>query len=401
MEGTAAHALAELVLNGNIPDANDMLGEKIFWEERGEKVSWTVNADMVEYIQGYVDTVRRRAEEFAMLPDVKGVTIHVEEKVDFSAVIGIADQFGTADILIEVEFEDGSVMLSVEDLKYGMGVKVDAEGNEQLMTYGAGAMSTFELIGCDVTKVILAIHQVRLRHLSEFEYSAQQIRDFGVTLSTQANVAEIQRERYRSGTPAGKLVLKAGEKQCRFCKAKGFCPTIRNEVVDTTYNTTTPVTLADFDDLTEEDMSSPKMDGEENREWLGACMDKIAMIEGWCSAIRARVFTELEAGEKVKGYKLVEGKRGNRAWRDKEEAEEALKSMRVKQDDMYDRKLISPTKAEKLLKGSTRKWNRAQKLIVRADGKPSVAPESDKRPALDIRPASDGFDDLTQGDDLV
>jgi hypothetical protein len=70
--------------------------------------------------------------------------------------------------------------------------------------------------------------------------------------------------------------------------------------------------------------------------------------------------------------------------------------MRLKLDQMYKMSIISPTDAEKLLaKDSPRRWTTLQKLISRAEGKPSVAPVSDKRPAIVMRPASSDFDDLT------
>lgn len=399
-EGTAAHELAEMVLTGKVKTANEMLGETIHWKEGGEPAKWTVDPDMVDNVQEYVDRIRERVEEFKMLPGVKSVTLHVEEKVDFSDVIGIPDQSGTADIVIEVEFEDDTVLLSVEDLKYGQGVVVDAEDNEQLLTYAAGVMSAYELVGYDVVKVNVAIHQIRKKHLSEHTYTAEEVRMHGLSLRTQARVAETQRERFKDGAAASELVLKPGEKQCKFCKAKAICPAIRDDITKTVYERTV-ATADDFDDLTEEDCAKPRFDEDENRSWLAACMAKIDMIEDWCKSIRARTFLELEAGEKVPGYKLVEGKRGNRAWKDDAEAEDMLKSMRVKKDDMYKMSLISPTQAEKILKDNPRKWNRAQKLITRADGKPSVAPESDKRPALIVRPVADNFDDLTEGEDLV
>jgi len=63
---------------------------------------------------------------------------------------------------------------------------------------------------------------------------------------------------------------------------------------------------------------------------------------------------------------------------------------------MYDFSLISPTSAEKLLKAKPKRWSKAQELITQADGKPSVAPESDKRPALVITPAADDFNNLEE-----
>lgn len=67
----------------------------------------------------------------------------------------------------------------------------------------------------------------------------------------------------------------------------------------------------------------------------------------------------MHAGEAIPGFKMVQGKKGNRAWTDAEEAEKLLKSMRLKTEQMYDLKLISPTKAAALQK---------KKLSARANG---------------------------------
>ena len=129
------------------------------------------------------------------------------------------------------------------------------------------------------------------------------------------------------------------------------------------------------------------------------------MIEGWCKAIRAKAEAELLAGHPVPGYKLVEGRRGSRRWTNDAEVEQTLKSMRMKLEEMYDFSLISPTTAEKLHKAGTigpRQWPKLQGLITQSEGKPSVAPATDKRPALVIQATADEFADVSEGvEDLV
>jgi hypothetical protein len=117
-------------------------------------------------------------------------------------------------------------------------------------------------------------------------------------------------------------------------------------------------------------------------------MDKVGLVEDWCKAIRAEIERRLLQGLSVTGYKLVEGKQGNRKWSDEAQAEAAMKSMRLKSDEMYERKVISPTAAEKVLKQTPAKWEKLQKLIVRNPGKPSVAKADDKRPALAVHTAT-------------
>ena len=143
-------------------------------------------------------------------------------------------------------------------------------------------------------------------------------------------------------------------------------------------------------------------------ERLATLMDAADSLEGFVKAVRAETERRLLAGKFTDPrYKLVEGRQGARSWNDEGEAEATLKAMRLKVDQMYDFKLISPTTAEKLLSETNkRKWAKLQPLIGRSDGKPSVAPASDKRPALSMaiaeqfeelpaeEPVIDNFEDL-------
>jgi hypothetical protein len=94
----------------------------------------------------------------------------------------------------------------------------------------------------------------------------------------------------------------------------------------------------------------------------------------------------------------VQGKKGNRQWSNAEDAEALLKSMRIKHDQMYDYKLASPTSLEKLAKAGEigpRQWPKIAELITQSEGSPSVAPVSDKRPALVTSATASDFDDVT------
>ncbi|EXI92407.1 MAG: hypothetical protein AW12_00618 [Candidatus Accumulibacter sp. BA-94] len=52
--------------------------------------------------------------------------------------------------------------------------------------------------------------------------------------------------------------------------------------------------------------------------------------------MRAEAERRLIAGISVPGFKLVEGKKGPRAWDDPTQVESLLKSMRLKAAEMYD-----------------------------------------------------------------
>lgn len=126
---------------------------------------------------------------------------------------------------------------------------------------------------------------------------------------------------------------------------------------------------------------------------LGETMTKIPMIEAWIKSIRAEVERRLLQGEAIPGWKLVQGKKGNRQWDDEGKAEEALKKLKLKVDEMYHKYIISPTDAEKLLKkAQPAKWEKLQAHITQKEGAKSVAPDNDPRPAIIVGQALDGFE---------
>jgi len=138
-------------------------------------------------------------------------------------------------------------------------------------------------------------------------------------------------------------------------------------------------------------------------EQLGLLMESIDLVEGWAKAVRAELERRMLAGGEVPGFKLVKGREGIRKFSDAAEAEKMMKSMRLKQDVMYDWTLISPTTAEKLYADGIigkKQWPKLQALITRSEGGLSVAPAADKRPAVVITPVADDFEVLPDADDL-
>ena len=124
-------------------------------------------------------------------------------------------------------------------------------------------------------------------------------------------------------------------------------------------------------------------------EALSSAMSKVELVEQWCKGVREEAFRRLKDGIDVPGFKIVTGRMGNRKWSDEAAVEAAFKSYRFKIDQMYDLKLISPTKAEKLLSDNPRRWAKLEKLITRDEGKPSVAPVTDRRPAKVVTNVAD------------
>lgn len=390
-EGTAAHELAAMCLTDE-RDALAYKGRRIAVGHR----TFEVDDDMAGYVQVYVDGVRARVEEFKLRGAIS-VELHVEQRVPIGHITGEEGAEGTSDAVIIAEWPDHTATCSVIDLKYGRGVQVYAEDNPQLQMYALGAVEKFGLL-YDFKDVRVAVSQPRLAdEFSEWECTIGDLRTFGEHAADRARTARIAlqfRDNWIKGPDLSYLT--PGE-HCRkaFCKARATCPKLAQFVTDSVG--------ADFDEIVE--MAEPKAlyeGGDEVSEELGVeyppadlatKMQAVDLIEDWCKAVRAKVERVLLDGGEVPGFKLVQGRAGARAWSDKDQAEAMLKSMRLKSEDMYDYKLISPTSAEKLLaKESPKRWAKLQALISRSEGKPSVAPASDKRPALVIAPVVEDFE---------
>lgn len=418
-EGTAAHFLLEQCLTEQKEaKAYQGLGIKV---ENGNAEFHTsgkypVGLDMIHEIQKTLDVIYSLAD---------GATVYPEQVLSIEFITGEEDATGTSDTVII----KGDTAI-IADLKYGRGVQVFAEGNEQLLIYGASAVADFDALG-EIEHVELHILQPRLNHFDVWKLSVAEMNE-------RIEVIRQTAKRILAG-PEG-LTAVPGEKQCRFCKASATC----NERTDFTLQLITetfvdldkgfvkvempqaekllaqsfgvkPAAISFNEAMFPEDGDPhqdahftvkkpnvrPSLEAAELKlpdasdERLATLMDAADMIEGFAKAVRAEVERRLLAGKFTDArYKLVEGRQGARSWTSEEEAEAALKAMRLKVDQMYDFKLISPTTAEKVLKeANPRKWTKLQSLIGRSDGKPSVAPASDKRPALNLAIAEQ-FEDL-------
>lgn len=398
-EGTAAHTLASWCLEEK-QQAAAYIGRRIDVNNYDGTVRRTfeVTDDMAEHVQTYVDAIYARIENFKLQGAV-GVDLMVEVKVDFSTFVGEAEQFGTSDAVLLVDFGT-HMLIDVNDLKFGRGVKIYAEDNEQMKIYALGAFDQFSALG-DYTRVSWCIHQPRIGHVDEAECDAAALLEWASSkLRPAADNALYLYEHRAEAT----LDLNPGEKQCKFCKAKASCPALQNHVLSTVADDFVDVTQPIAPQLATAIERVENSDGAHIANLLGAA----DLIESFVKAVRAKAETELLAGHDVPGYKLVQGKKGARQWGDVQAAETAMKSMRLKQEVMYDFKLISPTTAEKLAKSEVigkKQWPKLQALITQSEGGLSVAPVSDTRPAVVITPVEDDFEAVPAAtetiDDLV
>lgn len=375
-EGTAAHQVLTWALQDEAP-ASAYIGRVI----DVDGYSFEVDDDMAGHVQVCIDYTHDVAGD-------DGV-IFADIRVNYSSYLGVPedDAWGTADVIVARGGE-----LIVIDFKYGQGVEVSAEGNPQMSLYALGALQAYQGLVADFERVRLVISQPRIKKVpSEYDMTVAELEGWASATARNA-VLSCQ----TAGNAFGQVLdwddkyLAPGEKQCKFCRAKATCIKLRNEIAATVCGMA-PASPDEFVDIQITQAGST-----DSEEWLAACMSKVDLIADWCKAVQAETERRLLAGDNVPGYKLVQGKRGARQWSNVEDAEKTLKSFRLKTEEMYDFKLISPTSAEKLAKAETigkRQWPKLQGLIVQSEGKPHVAPATDPRPAIEVKPVVEYFDD--------
>lgn len=336
MEGTSAHSLAELCLVNN-REAKSYLNQII------PETGWKVDDEMAEYVQNYIDYVE----------SIKGNRM-VEVRVDFST--WVPDGFGTSDI---ITIDNNT--LHIIDLKYGQGIRVDADDNSQLKLYALGAIADFGYL-YDIEIITLHIMQPRLDHISVFEISVTDLLAWGDYVKTRAAMCDI---------PNAPRV--AGESQCRWCKAKPNCPELMR--------LTESALVADFTDIS----VTPKSPDKLSLRDLRFALDNKKLIISWLDSVEEVVFERLSAGEDFAGYKLVHG-RSSRSWADLQVATSVL--VEELGDAAYSApKLITAPQAEKAL--GKKKVGLLEGLITKHEGKPTMVPESDNRPEINSGDISD------------
>lgn len=372
--GSDKHELAEICLRKG-DDADHYIGRVMSYENE-------VDQEFAEQVQYYVDFVRRCATH----ADFVGY----EMRIDLSDIKQLPDEGGTADAVV---LKNNT--LFVIDAKFGYG-RVPAEENLQLLEYAIGVYTEMDMLGLagDIEKVVLVIVQPQHDLIDDWSTDVAYLTDHASKVATAV-------EKACQPFVGGKPELNPGPKQCRWCKAFADCPAASNVVFETVMNK--QLDASAFDDLEVEDIKpevevATKRVAAYNVERLAKCFAMLDYVHDWSKAVGTRMHEVLEKDGPQAGYKLVAGRKGNKKFSDDSVAESIMRAARIKLDDMFNRKLKSPTQLEKQLKGDKPKvWAKLEPLVTQADGKPVVAEESDKRPALAATASQ--FDDLE--DDLV
>lgn len=335
-EGTLAHEMSELKLKHYL-DPKGFGKRKLNAAIKRLKENELYQAEMDSFTDTYVDFIKEKALSFSSNP-----YIEIEKRVDFSRWVG--GGFGTCDcILIH-----GST-LSIIDLKYGKGVPVSSEQNEQLILYALGAYDAFNLI-YNLDKIELNIVQPRINNFSTWEISLTELLLWG-------DYFKVQAEKALGGN--GELVPSA--KACKFCKARDIC-TARAE---------NNLSLESEIKLKPNEIPKDKL-----YEYISRGED----IAKWVADLKAYALDMCLKGEDVKGLKAVAG-RTSRSWTNQDEAINKLIEGGIDEAIIYDKVPLTLAKLEKAL-GKQQFTALVGDMVVTSEGKPTLVFENDKRPAI-------------------
>ena len=326
-EGTDAHALCEYKLRA-------ALGMEA--KDPTEDLSW-YDAEMEESANGYAAFVMELVEEAKK--NCSDLVVLIEQRLDYSRYV--AEGFGTGDCVI---IADGT--LHIVDFKYGRGILVEAEDNPQMMLYALGALELFDCI-YDIDTVSMTIFQPRRGNVSTYTLPKADLYEWADTvLAPAAELAWSGEGEYHCG------------EWCQFCKAKADCRERANANME----------LAKY-----EFKQPPLLTDEEVEEILGRIDELIA----WASDIRDYALQAAIGGKHWTGYKLVEG-RSNRKYTDERAVVAAVRAAGY---DPYEHKVLGVTAMTTML-GKKQFNDILGGLVTKPQGKPTLVPDSDKRPAM-------------------
>lgn len=290
--------------------------------------------------------------------------------------------------------------VTIVDYKYGAGVPVDSFENKQMAIYARCFIETVVLgIGThditDDTKIVMAIYQPRC-HRDEPDV-AWMMTWADLVEWTDEKIGFVADEIRDPNHPWLPINFSPSDKTCQFCPASGFCTAraqhLLGDLAPLDMVLTQPEQVVADPSAVTVGLASPDALDETH---LLAALAVAKSVGKWLDSIEAYAQNLAADGRPLPGWKLVEG-RGSRQWADEEAAAKFLKP-KLK-ENTFEKKLVSVAQAEKLLKHeplSPRFKNKLESLIVRREGKPTLVPESDKRPSL--MAAANDFQQLT--DDL-
>lgn len=327
-EGTQAHEVAEAVAR-----------QRLLPSTAPASLPEGTTHEMVDCANDYANYIEEQIKSQHAL-------VLLEQRVDFSP--WVPGGFGTCDCII---VQDD--VLTIIDYKYGQGVAVDATDNEQMKLYALGALNDYGF-ALEVTKVEMHIFQPRINNVSK---DTQQVED--LMAWAEKTVRPIAQKAAK-----GKGTYSAGE-HCRFCPHAGRCRKLTQ-------------TCTEYVETHELRVAMPVLAPHE----VADVLRMEPLISLWIKRVKDQALTSLLNGQEIPGYKVVEGKLGNRKWSDEVKVAATLEAAGYSREDYTETKLCSPAAMDKAI-GKKKVAELLEQLIDRSPGAPTVVPASDKRPAYD------------------
>lgn len=349
-EGTLAHELSELYLR---KDVLENIDEQDF-EAQLENImaNELFDDEMLEVVPIYTDYCEdqfieaKQNDEFAI--------IEIEQKLDLTEYV--PESFGTADCTI---ISDG--IMEIIDLKYGKGIPVYAEWNKQLMLYALGALRKYDMM-YDIEQIRVTIVQPRINNISNWTISVEDLVQWAENeLKVKADMAF-----------HGQGELNAGD-WCRFCSVRNQCKKLYEQQLEIARYEFSEAKLLSDDEIADIVLRVPKL------------------IE-WANSIAEYAKNKaLNENKQWPGLKLVEGI-SRRKWVDEDKALETIyeKFPELDESQVTTTKINGITSIEKLV-GKKKFFEKLKDVVVIPQGKPTLVPLQDKRPALGIQQAQIDF----------
>jgi hypothetical protein len=334
-EGTVAHGLVAKVLlckeEIGYADTEKWIGDTVM---QGD-FEIEITEEMIEAVWEFVVLVTAEFEE--------GCIMKVEERVDLEE--HNTHLFGTSDVVIIKPFH----WIKVLDFKYGAGIKVSAYENKQGMYY---LTCVWEQEDVEWGEVIIC--QPRLSE--SYDPVSRYRMDHAAYVEFKKELLHQAKEALKPNAPRV-----AGD----WCK-KSFCPAFAD--CPATKELAHKIVARDFDDpVAPENLSISK---------IQQVLEKAEFIVAWVKAVEARAKELMLAGEKIPGYKLIQGY-GHRKWQSEASVETDFEDLG---EQLYEpRKLKSPSKLEKII-GKDKVADYAYK----PEGEIKLVPESAKGNPLTI-----------------
>ena len=345
-EGTLAHAVAELKLRRETGEINDFR----YREQR--KALGTIPREMDAATDDYVDIVLSKLYEARR--SCLDARLFIEQRLDFSD--WVPKGFGTGDAIVVSD-----AVLEVNDLKYGEGVRVSAEGNSQARLYGLGALSEFgPLYDFPIVRNTIVQPRVSEGPVTTETLTREELLAWGETVRPVAQQAWRGEGTFRPGD------------HCQFCAARAICA----------------ARVAESMRVLTRGFETPGLIPDEDIPGILAVLDT---AEAWIRDVRAYAKNQALRGMRWPGYKLVRGRKGNRAWSDEEQVVDQLSRAGIPESEYLDRKLRSPGDLEKALGKPAFKALLA-KYVTQSEGRLTLVPDTDAR--AEVSSADADFADL-------